>query len=38
MPAHLCQLNSFSFCGETGRSAMYKPTPNEPMMATASSQ
>ena len=38
MPAHLCQLNSFTRVTENGRSCMYRPTPKVPMMPSASSQ
>jgi hypothetical protein len=38
MPAHLCQLKSFSRVGDIGRSDMYSPMLNEPTMANASSQ
>jgi len=37
-PAHLCQLYSFSRCGENGRLVMYSPMQKLPTMATANSQ
>ena len=38
MPAHLCQLKSFTRWIEKGRSVMYRPTLKEPTSISASSQ
>ena len=38
MPAHLCQLYCLKRAGENGRSTIYSPKANEPVISSAKSQ